>query len=172
MRFLAERTQFRRDRVVVPIARKHLLPDPLFFRCIFSGRSRRSERHVQACSRELPFPISKCQPSVVDYVLRREVHGLRKHRWPCASTSDLSPSARKFACAAGAIVMTMIKPCDAAARVCERSATEPLPQSARQCGHSRPLRSLKDSRRRWIAEAMRSSVVTHHRCRNKKSVIQ
>src|ERR1700726_4877004 len=37
---------FRRDRVVVPIARKHLLPDPLFFRCIFSGRSRRSERHV------------------------------------------------------------------------------------------------------------------------------
>jgi hypothetical protein len=33
MRFLAERTQFRRDRVVVPIARKHLLPDPLFFRC-------------------------------------------------------------------------------------------------------------------------------------------
>ena len=45
MRFLAERTQFRRDRVV-PIARKHLLPDPLFFRCIFSGRSRRSERHV------------------------------------------------------------------------------------------------------------------------------
>src|ERR1700719_692778 len=35
---------FRRDRVVVPIARKHLLPDPLFFRCIFSGRSRRSER--------------------------------------------------------------------------------------------------------------------------------
>jgi hypothetical protein len=40
MRFLAERTQFRRDRVVVPIARKHLLPDPLFFRCIFSGRSR------------------------------------------------------------------------------------------------------------------------------------
>jgi hypothetical protein len=25
---------------------KHLLPDPLFFRCIFSGRSRRSERHV------------------------------------------------------------------------------------------------------------------------------
>jgi hypothetical protein len=38
MRFLAERTQFRRDRVVVPIARKHLLPDPLFFRCIFSGR--------------------------------------------------------------------------------------------------------------------------------------
>jgi hypothetical protein len=22
----------------VPIARKHLLPDPLFFRCIFSGR--------------------------------------------------------------------------------------------------------------------------------------
>jgi hypothetical protein len=30
----------------VPIARKHLLPDPLFFRCIFSGRSRRSERHV------------------------------------------------------------------------------------------------------------------------------
>jgi hypothetical protein len=46
MRFLAERTQFRRDRVVVPIARKHLLPDPLFFRCIFSGRSRRSERHV------------------------------------------------------------------------------------------------------------------------------
>jgi EF hand len=36
MRFLAERTQFRRDRVVVPIARKHLLPDPLFFRCIFS----------------------------------------------------------------------------------------------------------------------------------------
>src|ERR1700738_4661762 len=49
MRFLAERTQFRRDRVVVPIARKHLLPDPLFFRCIFSGRSRRSERHVQAC---------------------------------------------------------------------------------------------------------------------------
>jgi len=42
MRFLAERTQFRRDRVVVPIARKHLLPDPLFFRCIFSGRSRRS----------------------------------------------------------------------------------------------------------------------------------
>ena len=23
------------------IARKHLLPDPLFFRCIFSGRSRR-----------------------------------------------------------------------------------------------------------------------------------
>jgi hypothetical protein len=37
---LAERTQFRRDRVVVPIARKHLLPDPLFFRCIFSGRSR------------------------------------------------------------------------------------------------------------------------------------
>ena len=39
MRFLAERTQFRRDRVVVPIARKHLLPDPLFFRCIFSGRS-------------------------------------------------------------------------------------------------------------------------------------
>src|SRR3984893_7822892 len=46
MRFLAERTQFRRDRVVVPIARKHLLPDPLFFRCIFSGRSRGSERHV------------------------------------------------------------------------------------------------------------------------------
>src|ERR1700730_16567751 len=46
MRFLAERTQFRRDRVVVAIARKHLLPDPLFFRCIFSGRSRRSERHV------------------------------------------------------------------------------------------------------------------------------
>jgi hypothetical protein len=44
--FLAERTQFRRDRVVVPIARKHLLPDPLFFRCIFSGRSRRSDRHV------------------------------------------------------------------------------------------------------------------------------
>jgi hypothetical protein len=40
MRFLAERTQFRRDRVVVPIARKRLLPDPLFFRCIFSGRSR------------------------------------------------------------------------------------------------------------------------------------
>jgi hypothetical protein len=38
---LAERTQFRRDRFVVPIARKHLLPDPLFFRCIFSGRSRR-----------------------------------------------------------------------------------------------------------------------------------
>jgi hypothetical protein len=30
---MAERTQFRRDRVVVPIARKHLLPDPLFFRC-------------------------------------------------------------------------------------------------------------------------------------------
>ena len=25
----------------MPIARKHLLPDPLFFRCIFSGRSRR-----------------------------------------------------------------------------------------------------------------------------------
>ena len=24
----------------MPIARKHLLPDPLFFRCIFSGRSR------------------------------------------------------------------------------------------------------------------------------------
>jgi hypothetical protein len=43
--FLAARTQFR-SRVVVPIARKHLLPDPLFFRCIFSGRSRRSERHV------------------------------------------------------------------------------------------------------------------------------
>jgi CBS domain-containing protein len=37
--FLAERTQFR-SRVIVPIARKHLLPDPLFFRCIFSGRSR------------------------------------------------------------------------------------------------------------------------------------
>ena len=33
------------------------------------------------------------------------------------------------------------------ARVCERSATEPLPQSARRCGHSRPLRSLKGSRR-------------------------
>ena len=70
------------------------------------------------------------------------------------------------------ILVHHLKPCDAAARVCERSATEPLPQSARQCGHSRPLRSLKDSRRRWIAEAMRSSVVTHHRCRNKKSVIQ
>jgi pimeloyl-ACP methyl ester carboxylesterase len=27
----------------VPIARKHLLPDPLFFRCFFSGRSRRRE---------------------------------------------------------------------------------------------------------------------------------
>jgi hypothetical protein len=46
MRFLAERTQFRRDRVVVPIARKHLLPDPLFFRCIFSGRSRRRRRQL------------------------------------------------------------------------------------------------------------------------------
>src|ERR1700730_2454583 len=38
MRFLAERTQFRRDRVVVPIARKHLLPDPL---CTLRVRRRR-----------------------------------------------------------------------------------------------------------------------------------
>jgi hypothetical protein len=37
MRFLAERTQFRRDRVVVPIARKHLLPDPLFSAVFSAG---------------------------------------------------------------------------------------------------------------------------------------
>ena len=47
----------------------------------------------------------------------------------------------------GAIVMTMIKPCDAAARVCERSATEPLPQSARQCSVTLGLYgSLKEPR--------------------------
>jgi len=52
MRFLAERTQFRRDRVVVPIARKHLLPD--CFSAVFSaggacgGARRRSSLQGEA----------------------------------------------------------------------------------------------------------------------------
>ena len=38
----------------MPIARKHLLPDPLFFRCIFSGRRlRRCPPHL--CEAEAPF---------------------------------------------------------------------------------------------------------------------
>jgi hypothetical protein len=36
-RILDSTCAVERGRVVVPIARKHLLPDPLFFRCIFSG---------------------------------------------------------------------------------------------------------------------------------------
>ena len=39
----------------MPIARKHLLPDPLFFRCIFSGRSRRVYGAVR-------LSVSSCEP--------------------------------------------------------------------------------------------------------------
>ena len=53
----------------MPIARQHLLPDPLFFRCIFSGRRYHETRaagaqfppqeHLQRAGIPFPLPVGK-----------------------------------------------------------------------------------------------------------------